>query len=163
MSKRYYPEQASDRERADEAAIRALGDRYTDAVNHRDWETYRDCWTSDGTWNLGAPVNQRQEGLDAIMLEVVRAVDAMDLFVQMPHAFTLLALDGDQAQARVTLNEIGRIKPANRDLLNGAEGMSILAIYTDDLVRCDDGRWRYRQRRYEVRLFDGRAPVGILP
>jgi ketosteroid isomerase-like protein len=161
---KYIPELATPEQRLDEAAIRALSDRYTDAVNHRDWATYRDCWTEDAVWDLGPPVNQRKDGLDAIMEEVQRAVGAMDLFVQMPHAFTLLKLDGDGATTRTTLNEVGRILPESRDLLGGAEGVNILAIYTDRVVRGDDGRWRFSRRSYRFALFSGQAPQGdVIP
>ena len=143
----------------DEAAITALVNRYSDAVNQRDWETYRNCWTEDAVWELGAPVNQKQVGIDAIMTEVKRAVGGMDLFVQMPHAITVLHMDGDSATARATLNEIGRIKPESKGLLHDADGMTILAIYTDILKR-EAGNWRFTIRTYEVLLFDGRAPAG---
>jgi ketosteroid isomerase-like protein len=161
---KYIPELATPEQRLDEAAIRALSDRYTDAVNHRDWATYRDCWREDAVWELGPPVNQRKEGLDAIMEEVQRAVGAMDLFIQMPHASTLLELDGDRATARSTLNEIGRILPESRDLLGGAEGVNILAIYTDQVVRGADRRWRFGRRSYRVALFSGQPPQGdVIP
>ncbi len=143
----------------DEAAIVALANKYTDAVNARDWTRYRSCWTDDAVWELGAPVNQNKVGIDAIMTEVQRAVEAMDLFVQMNHATTVLSVDGDIAVARATLNEIGRILPDQRELLGGAEGMFILAIYTDDLRRVA-GSWLYAKRAYQVVLFDGRAPQG---
>ena len=147
----------------DEAAIVALANRYTDAVNNRDWDRYRACWTDDAVWDLGAPVNQTKEGIAAIMTEVQRAVGAMDLFVQMNHAVTLLSVDGDTARARATLNEIGHVKPDSRELLNGAEGLFILAIYTDELRRTLDG-WRYARRTYQVPYFDPSAPTGqILP
>ena len=132
----------------DEAAIVALANRYTDAVNNRAWDRYRACWTDDAVWDLGAPVNLRKRGLEAIMAEVQRAVGAMDLFIQMNHAVTVLSMDGDTARARATLNEIGHVKPESRDLLNGAESLFILAIYTDDLRRTPDG-WRYTRRAYQ--------------
>lgn len=141
------------------AAISALANGYSDAVNARDWVRYRSCWTDDAVWDLGAPVNQRKVGIEAIMTEVERAVGAMDLFVQMNHATTVLSVDGDVATARSTLNEIGRILPDRRELLGGAEGMFILAIYTDVLRRVG-GEWRYAERAYQVVLFDGRAPHG---
>ena len=143
----------------DEVAIVALANKYTDAVNNRDWQRYRSCWTDDAVWDLGHPVDQRKEGLDAIMDEVRRAVGAMDLFVQMNHAVTVLSVDGDTATARATLNEIGHVKPENRDLLGGAEGMFILAIYTDELRRTPDG-WKYASRTYAVPYFDPAAPAG---
>lgn len=157
---RYHSETATEAERADEVAIRALCDRYTDAVNQRDWPVYRETWAEDGLWDLGPPVNQRKAGIEAIMAEVQRAVGGMDLFVQMPHAFTLLHLAADRAEARVTLNEVGRIRADSRDLLGGADGMNILAIYTDALVRGQDQRWRFSRREYKVLLFNGQAPQG---
>ena len=147
----------------DEAAIVALANRYTDAVNARDWERYRSCWTDDGVWDLGAPVNQTKSGIDDILTEVRRAVGAMDLFVQMNHAVTVLSVDGDRATARATLNEIGHVKPESRDLLDGADSLFILAIYTDDLRRVDGG-WRYARRRYQVPYFDPTPLAGrVLP
>ena len=137
----------------DEIAIVALANKYTDAVNSRDWNRYRSCWTNDAVWDLGAPVNQKKTGLEDIMVEVQRAVGAMDLFVQMNHAVTVLSITGDTAKARATLNEIGHVKPENRELLNGAEGIFLLAIYTDDVRRVDGG-WRYARRTYQVPYFD---------
>ena len=81
----------------DQASISALANTYTDAVNTRDWARYRSCWTEDAVWELGAPVNQKKVGIEAIMAEVKRAVGAMDLFVQMNHATTILSIDGDTA------------------------------------------------------------------
>lgn len=148
---------------SDEAAIVALANRYTDAVNNRDWNAYRACWTDDAVWDLGPPVNQKKQGIDDIMAEVQRAVGAMDLFIQMNHAVTVLSVDGDTARARATLNEIGHVKPENRELLNGAEGLFILAIYTDDLRR-EDGSWRYTRRTYQVPYFDPSPLKGqVLP
>ena len=143
----------------DELAIVALANKYTDAVNNRDWQRYRSCWTEDAVWDLGAPVNQRREGLDAIMTEVRHAVGAMYLFVQMNHAVTVLSVHGDAATARATLNEIGHIKPENRDLLGGAAGMFVLAIYSDELRRTAGG-WKYSKRTYAVPYFDPTAPAG---
>ena len=144
-----------------EAAINALSNKYTDATNNRDWVRYRSCWTADAVWELGDPVNQKKVGIEAIMAEVQRAVGAMDLFVQMNHAVTVLSIDGDTALARCTLNEIGRILPEHRALLGGAEGMYILAIYADELRR-ESGTWRYSRRAYQVVLFDGHAPKGTV-
>jgi ketosteroid isomerase-like protein len=43
----------------DEIAITALVNRGSDALNQRDWETYRACWNEDAVWVPSAPVNQR--------------------------------------------------------------------------------------------------------
>lgn len=160
MTTRYTPETATARQHLDDLAIRSLTERYTDAVNQRDWPALRDCRSADATWDLGAPVNLTKTGIDAILAEAQHAVEAMDLFVQMTHAGVILHLGDDTAQARWTLNEIGRIKPDQRALLGGVDGMNILATYTDDLVREADGRWRFSRRTYRVALFDGHAPAG---
>lgn len=158
----YLPETATAQQRQDDLAIRALTERYTDAVNQRDWVTLRACWTADATWELGAPVNLTKSGIDAILAEAQHAVEAMDMFVQMTHAGVILALGDDSARARWTLNEMGRIKPDQRALLGGVDGMNIIATYTDDLVREADGRWRFARRVYRVALFDGHAPPGVI-
>lgn len=160
MPTRYAPETATRQQRDDDIAIRSLAERYTDAVNQRDWPTWRECWTADATWELGAPVNLTKVGIDAILIEAQRAVEAMSLFVQMTHAGVILHITDDTAQARWTLNEIGHIKPDQRALLGGADGMNILATYTDELVRGADRRWRFSRRSYRVKLFDGNAPAG---
>ena len=149
---------------ADELAVRALLDRYTDAVNRRDWDAYRACWTDDAVWELHAPVNQRKEGIDAIMAEVQHAVGAMDFFFQMPHA-VVVTLDGDRATARVSLQEVGRAREG-AEPLPGATGMTIYAMYHDEVVRVG-GAWRFKQRTYDVASFAPHGPegdtVGLLP
>lgn len=159
---RYIRETATPQQRADEDALRALSDRYADAVNHRDWDAIADTWAEEGVWDLGAPVSRREEGRSAIMAEVRRAVEGMSMFLQTPHAWTLLEIDGDTARARVTLQEVGVIDPEAGDILGDAEGMTILAVYTDNLRRGSDGRWRFAKRRYDVKLFDPRKPKGVV-
>ncbi|MEM7729561.1 MAG: nuclear transport factor 2 family protein, partial [Pseudomonadota bacterium] len=135
-------EYASSRQRDDAAAIQYLVRRYTDAVNHREWDTVRDCWDEDGVWDLGPPVNVRKTGRDDIMAEVRSTVEAMKFFFQMPHASTILSLDNDQATGRTSLHEIAKMKPGS-GVMDGAEGMSIHASYLDKFVRSSDGQWRF--------------------
>jgi hypothetical protein len=143
----------------DEQEIRALLDRYTDAVNHRDYDTVRACWAEDGVWELHAPINGRYEGADAILAECRRAVDSQELFVQMTHAIVVTDLTDRTARARVTLNEVGKARQGVPGALPGVGGMNILAFYTDELVK-RDGAWRFRKRVYDVVLIDFAAPQG---
>ena len=139
--------------------IHALLNRYTDAVNQRDWEVYRDCWTQDAIWELHPPINGYYEGVESIMKEAKRAVESQELFVQMIHATTILRLDETTAQARVTLNEIGKADPNGSGALPGVGGMFLLAYYTDDLVK-QNGDWKFRRRVYDVVYADFSTPVG---
>ena len=143
----------------EEVAIGALLNRYTNAVNHRDWETYRACWSPSGVWELHAPINGHYEGIEAIMTEVKRAVESQELFVQMNHATTITLLSKTTARAQVTLNEIGKADPKGEGALPGVKGMNILAFYTDDLVK-QDGGWKFQRRVYDVVLIDFSAPTG---
>ena len=147
-----HQEQTPNESWREETALRTLYDRYSDAVNRRDWETLRTCWADEGVWDLGTPLNIRKEGIDNIMTEVQRAVNSMAFFMQMPHAVVIASIQGDHANARVSLNEIGRA-------LDGKSGMFILAMYTDDIVR-QNGQWRFAKRVYKVAYFDNAAPQG---
>ena len=143
----------------DEWAIHALLNRYTDAVNQRDWKTYRACWTDDAVWELHAPINILKTGIDDILAEARRAVESQSLFVQMNHAVTILDLNPSTAKVRVTLNEIGKADPNSEGALPGVGGMFILAYYTDDLTK-QDSVWKFKQRVYDVVYMDTTTPSG---
>ena len=143
----------------DEWAIHNLINRYTDAVNQRDWDTYQDCWAEDGIWELHDPINGRYKGIAAILQEARRAVESQELFVQMNHAATLLEIGQETAKARVTLNEIGKADPNGSGALPGVGGMFLLAFYTDDLVK-QAGTWKFKRRVYDVVYADFATPTG---
>ena len=143
----------------DEWEIVRLLNRYTDAVNQRDWETYRACWVEGGVWELHDPINGHYAGIEAIMTEVRRAVESQQLFVQMNHAITVLSIEGETARARVTLNEIGKADPKGAGALPGVGGMTLLAYYTDDLIK-QDGAWKFSKRTYDVVYADFTTPPG---
>ena len=143
----------------EEWAIHSLLNRYTDAVNQRDWDTYRACWTTDAVWELHAPINGHYAGIEAIMKEVRRAVESQELFVQMTHTITVLSISGETARVRVTLNEIGKADPKGEGALPGVGGMFLLAFYTDNLVK-QDGVWKFKKRVYDVVYADFTTPAG---
>jgi SnoaL-like domain len=66
---------------SDEWEIHKLLNRYTDAVNQRDWDTYQACWTEDAVWELHTPINITKTGIDNILTEARRAVESQELFV----------------------------------------------------------------------------------
>lgn len=143
----------------DEWAIHNLLNRYTDAVNQRNWDTYQACWTKDAIWELHAPINVLKTGINDILAEARRAVESQELFVQMNHAVIILDLDQDTAKSRVTLNEIGRADPEGTGALPGVGGMFILAYYTDNLVK-QNGLWKFKKRVYDVVYLDTTTPTG---
>lgn len=143
----------------EELAVRNLYDKYTDAVNRRDWETYESCWTSDAVWQLHPPINVLKTGIEDIMTEARRAVESQELFVQMNHAIVISDLTENTARGRVTLNEIGKARRDVPPALPGVEGMNILAFYTDEIVK-ENGKWQFKKRVYDVVYINFSAPEG---
>ncbi len=143
----------------EEEAIRRLLDRYTDAVNRRDWNTYRSLWVEAGVWELHAPIDGLYKGIEAIMKEVRRAVESQLLFVQMNHAVAVTHLEENSAQVHSTLNEIGKADPNGEGALPGVKGMNILAFYTDSLVK-QNGEWKFQKRVYDVLCINLTPPGG---
>lgn len=143
----------------DEWAIHNLLNRYTDAVNQRDWRIYRDCWTENATWELHEPINVLKTGINNILLEARRAVESQELFVQMIHAAIVFDIHDETAKSRVTLNEIGKANPNGQGALPGVNGMFILAYYTNDLLK-QNGVWKFKKRVYDVVYMDTTAPSG---
>ena len=140
----------------DEQEIRNLLERYTYAVNTRNWNVYRDCWASDAVWQLGAPVNGKHNGIEDIMKEVTKTVEGLELFIQMTHAITITEINDDRAKAVVTLNEIGKPLPETKFPF---PSMFILALYYDDLIK-QDGKWKFAKRNYKVAYWDSELLKG---
>jgi uncharacterized protein (TIGR02246 family) len=134
----------------DRFAIRELIDRWSDAVNERDWEQFATCFTENGVWDVGAPFNMRFEGSKSIVDDVSGLIMAQQIVVQMPHA-AVIKLHGDTATARVTMHEFMRGPDGS--------GMQMWGTYYDDLVRTPAG-WRFTLRRFRTAFFDGTSPVG---
>jgi uncharacterized protein (TIGR02246 family) len=137
-------------------AIRDLLDRYTDALNRRDWGALQTLFTADGVWDAGGP----EMGAQAFRFETAAAcaagiaglVSPAELCVQSNHA-VVIEVRGDSASARTTVNELV--------LLPGAPGlMTIWGTYHDDLRREADGEWRFRERRFRYTWIDPAGAKG---
>ena len=122
---------------SDEAAIRALIDRYADAVFRRDAGDWGACWAVDARWSL---MGTTVEGRDAIV----------GLWTQAMAGFTFVAffgqvgridIDGDRATGRVWTHEV----------LEAADGTVSRPIgrYDDAYVRTPEG-WRFASRTYKM-------------
>ena len=139
-------------ETEDKLAILEVVSRWSDAVNERDWEALRQCFTDDGVWDVGAPFNFRLEGNHAIVDICTTKLAEQSIVLQTPHA-TVITLAGDTATSRSTMYEFMRSA-------DGA-GMQMWGTYYDKLVRTAEG-WRFRERLFRTALFDAQAPAGDL-
>lgn len=141
---------------ADHLAIRSLLDRYTDAVNRRDWAAVERAFCADGVWDAGGPamgaMSHRFEGGRACAHGIAGLVDPLTVCIQSNHA-PAIVVEGDRATATSTINEIV-IAP-------GAPGRAtIWGMYFDEIVRDVDGEWRFKVRKFRFAWIDGEGSTG---
>ena len=126
----------------DEQAIMTLSNRYTDALNRRDFATMRSCYAADAVWRSSAPIHNECHGIEDIMAFNERVVGSMDMLLQA--CFTpVIEIDGDRADLRCTAVEYGRSK-------DGTTGMMNFGLYLSEVRRQPDGRWLFTRRLYHV-------------
>lgn len=119
-----------------ELAVRALIERYADAVNRRDVEDWGALWTEDGVWEVfGTPIR----GRDAVVTAWSAAMQRFSFVFHLVHS-AVIEVDGDAARGRWTISE--QLVDAN-----GAPAV-LLALYHDEYRR-EAGEWRIARRRLE--------------
>lgn len=121
--------------------IRELIERYSYAVNTRDWPVLADCFTENGVWDVGAPFNFKTQGRAATSQLISEKISEFEFVIQMPHA-SMIWLEGDRARAHTTMQELVSGK-------GGTNGIQMLGTYTDNIVR-DGGTWRFELREFRV-------------
>lgn len=139
----------------DELEIRHLAARFTDCANEADYAGFAHLWTPTAVWEIGPPRETRAVGQAAIV-DLLRRLLAMQVsFMQMTHSGVVI-LDGDRARARFVEREhaIGRAPDG------GTTYYENLAVYNDELVRGEDGRWRFARRSYVYRYLDSSPFAG---
>lgn len=124
-----------------QAAIEQLYARYAYAVDELDTDVLADCYVEDATFTCSISTAGSQQGRAAI---VERQVDRHrgEAFREK-HVITsivVLSHDGDLA----TCYAAGVIY-ATRD---GSTAFEASGHYEDELLRCDDGAWRFTNRSF---------------
>jgi uncharacterized protein (TIGR02246 family) len=135
----------------DQLAIRAVIERYTDAINRQDWPALAPLFAADAVWETsGGPYEVRLDGREAVLAALQGMISPMDLLVQNLSAI-VIEVQGDRAQARVSLSELGRDQKG--------QGMNNHGIYFDDLARVD-GQWCFVRRAFRFRYAEQAAVNG---
>lgn len=141
---------------ASHLAVHDLLDRYTNAVNQRDWATLHSLFSEDGIWDAGGPEMGagafRFEGAANCAEGIAGLIRPTELCVQSNHAVTI-EIDGDRATATSTINELVLIKDAPGLMTNWG-------TYYDTLIREADGEWRFKQRIFRHSWTDMSGPKG---
>lgn len=139
----------------DELAVIKLINRYTDAVNRRDWATLGSLFCENGVWDVGGPEADPFTflftGREQIVAGIRGLVANLEFLVQTNHA-VVVNVNGDHATGSCTLQEISRA--------NNGGGMMILGMYADDIVRERDGAWRFAKRTFRFTYIEERIVSG---
>lgn len=141
---------------SDRLAIDDLLTRYATAVDRRDWQLYRSCFTADAHIDYTSA-----GGISGTLDEVVSwLAQVMPVFTMTQHLVVNreISIDADRAQVRSAFfNPLG--------VPDGKGGTTLFfdgGYYNDEMVRTADG-WRIQQRieesSYSTRLHAlGSAP-----
>ncbi len=127
----------SELDRAEEAAVRELVARYTDAVNRGDADDWAATWTPDAEWNLAG---QAIVGRDEIVSRWRTLMSGFSWLIQLVYTGTV-SVDGERATARWYLSELSVGQDGSRGLIVG--------VYHDECRR-SDGTWRFSKRRFDM-------------
>lgn len=133
----------------DRAAITDVCLRYATALDTRDWQLLRTCFTPDAVTHYGP--GPALEGYDAFE-RVSR--EWMPAQVRSQHLIANVAVevDGDVASSSCYV----RADHVHEEL--PGEHLEFVGRYLDELVRTGEG-WRIRHRRFEIFWTHGRGEV----
>jgi hypothetical protein len=129
---------------ADYLAVVDLINRYTDAINRRDWSALEQVFNQDGIWDVGgpeaAPFSFLFAGRDKVVEGIRGLIAGLEFLVQTNHAL-VVNIVGDRATSSSTLHE-------DSGQHGSTEGMRVMGMYSDEIVRDDDGEWRFAKRTF---------------
>jgi uncharacterized protein (TIGR02246 family) len=117
------------------AEIRALVERYADAVNRRDAGAFRDTWAPDGVWEIRG---HRYVGRDAILAYWEPLMAGIPWVLQTINNGTVDA-EGDTAICRWFHTDFAVLP-------DGTKRMALGLYY--DTCRRADGTWQFSHRSY---------------
>jgi ketosteroid isomerase-like protein len=124
---------------AERAILRTLH-AYGSAIDYGREDEYRDCWLEDAVlhWPRWPPM----EGQEAIIDAFRRHTHAPAVYHKHVVVDPQIEVSGDTATVESYFAFLG----------TGPEGpyLGSFGRYLDVLVRCQDGRWRFKERRAQV-------------
>jgi uncharacterized protein (TIGR02246 family) len=131
----------TDRNVADELALRELVARYADAVCRRDAAAWGATWAADGEWQI---MGQTAQGRDEIVALWERFMAGIPQVIQIPHE-GLIEIDGARASLRWYVTEQGKLADGSALVMTG--------IYLDECVK-EDEVWLFAKRVFHS-LYSG--------
>jgi len=144
--------------------IQELISRYADAINHNDWQAYRDCWVEDGIFvqidslqdtpgDLAQPLTDRPANLRVVgaddITELVTGYGKFAWAFQIPTAVIATVESSDTARIRHVLQ------------IHTSDMYTIGFCY-DKAVLEGDGVWRLSHREYRPSYFERPSHAGVV-
>jgi len=146
---------------AERAVLKTLH-RYGHSIDYGDEDAWVDCFTEDGVFDVRARLshqpNRLVSGREELRAFSERHTRAPELWHKHLLVEPLIEVDGDTATVVSYLAVVMEHE--------GEPLLRVFGRYRDRLVRCPDGRWRFRERIAEVEsmrrglppFVDGRPP-----
>lgn len=130
--------------------VHELIGRYVDALNHRDWQRYKDCWVEDCFFTMTIsnddspveatlttikkPTGVRVVGREGV-LKMVSTYNNYPWLFQIPTGITVELNSPTTAQIRHTLQVF-------------SQSLQLIGACYDHAVKGSDGKWRLKHRDY---------------
>lgn len=132
-------------------AIRALIDRYCDAVTRADWAQLESVFAPDGVMEIGPPFGIKVEGSGAIRDYFEVAAGGVEYLLQTAHSSVIDIIDDRHARSRSTIHEMSLAKTTVESDL-GPPGTEVnfeqYGLYWDRLVKVDEA-WSFEHRYFQ--------------
>jgi ketosteroid isomerase-like protein len=125
---------------SDELALRALVERYFNALDRRDLKTIGECFASDAHASFNAG-NVILEGREAI----VRDFEFINTFLSSVHA--LASASVDTARQEGIVFAVAYMQTVQGD---GEPRLLVRGIRYDDRYIQEDGQWRFQSREHRA-------------
>lgn len=152
-----------DKELLERFRVFELLNRYVDALNHRDWATYKELWIEDSSLSMiyenetsapvdkmtttQTPVNVRVTGRDQIM-QLVERYNNYPWLVQLPHGIVVELEGPDTAKSRHTLCVY-------------SHALTLIGMCYDRFVKDAQGCWKLAHRDLRPTYFESAQAPGL--
>ena len=141
---------------AEQAVLKNLY-RYGHAIDYGDEEGWVDCFTEDGVFDVRARLSHQPNrvisGREELRAFIARHTRAPELWHKHLLIEPLIEIDGDTATVRSYLAVV--MEHDDEPIVR------VFGRYRDMLVRCPDGRWRFRERIAEVESMRKGLPLFV--
>jgi hypothetical protein len=115
--------------------------RYTCAVNRRDWQELGAVFSERGVWECAGPPDLKFDGREAIVGGLRRSITNAKMLVQL-NSPACIQIEGQHVSARSTMHEVA-------DFPSQGSRCEVFGMYEDSLTN-KNGVWLFESRRFTI-------------